>query len=528
MDETEVFSGETELSDDLWRHHFEPMSGRFVTLEMTAPNSDNQNWLSLYEARFFSPFPRRPRVSDRECVVTKQSPFDDKAAIDDAIERCSGGGRVIVPAGEYHLNGPIALRSNINLHLEAGAHVTFVGPTEEDPGGFRYYLPPVATRYEGIRIMNYSPLINVTADIVGDDWLPDPDAPRERVGNVAITGNGTLDGGSWGSNWTRPEGGALDSRDRKTLRAISPGERASLEITDWEERTFGRSACEQSVPYVLNSGDQIEHPADGNKCLLRPQMIQFFGADSVLVEDITITNCPFWCLHAVYSSNVMVRNVKIRSTVPNNDGIDIDSSTDVLIENIRLETGDDGIAIKSGRNADGRNVALSSENVLIRRLKYSNVGGGGVLAIGSEMSGGVRGVISNDGHACGGTVSRGVRVKSNEDRGGVISDIRVQGMRFSRVSRELVALDLKSGAGALDAIPDVLPCASEVTIEDITATNIGSPYVRVEGYPNETRVSDVYIDVGVEDKEPVRNGVSCIGKLNDVTVFLNDELGGCD
>ena len=214
--------------------------------------------------------------------------FDNNEAINDAITTCSeeGGGKVIIPSGKYLSKGPVNLKSNVNLFIAEGALLQF----SPDPND---YLPVVFTRWEGVEIYNYSPLI-YTADQV----------------NVAITGSGTVDGNAK-VNWV-----SFREKQGKAQNALRE---MGAEQVPVEDRVFG----------------------EGH--FLRTPLIQFINCDRILVEGITLTNSPFWILHPVYSSNMIIRNVKFHSMVINNDGIDVDSSHDILIENCNFRTGDDAV-----------------------------------------------------------------------------------------------------------------------------------------------------------------------------------------
>jgi hypothetical protein len=143
---------------------------------------------------------------------------------------------------------------------------------------------------------------------------------------------------------------------------------------------------------------------------------------------VTVRNSPFWTIHPVYCDGVIVRGVTIDSHFPNNDGCDPESTTNVLIEDCTFRTGDDAIAIKAGRDADGRRVGRPSGNIVIRRCRfYSECNG---LCIGSEMSGGVEGVYMHDIEI--GTVKNAIYFKSNRDRGGYIRRVRVRDITVRR------------------------------------------------------------------------------------------------
>ena len=206
------------------------------------------------------------------------------------------------------------------------------------------------TRWEGVELMNYSPFIYAY-----------------EAENIAITGPGTLDGQAGPDHWwdwrgTRPERGRPDRRRRE------PADRDAGRGVPVAERVFG----------------------EGH--FLRPNFIQPYRSRNVLIEGVTIVNSPMWEIHPVLCQSVTVRGVTVNSHGPNNDGCNPESCRDVLIERCTFDTGDDCIALKSGRNDDGRRVNVPVENVVIRDCSMKD-GHGGVV-IGSEISGGARNVFA--------------------------------------------------------------------------------------------------------------------------------------
>ena len=162
--------------------------------------------------------------------------------------------------------------------------------------------------------------------------------------------------------------------------------------------------------------------------ILRPSCIQFMGCSRILVEGITIKNSPFWTIHPVYCDNVIVRSITIDSHYPNNDGCDPESTSNVLIEECIFRTGDDAIAIKAGRDADGREIGRPSKNIVIRNCLFQSECNG--LCIGSEMSGGVENIYMDNIQI--GTVKNALYFKSNRDRGGYIRNIQVSNITIER------------------------------------------------------------------------------------------------
>ena len=289
----------------------------------------------------------------------------------DALNRV-GGGRVIVSPGSWYIAGPLRLTSNIELHLEAGATLLF----SDDPD---HYLPPVLTRWEGTEVFGYSPFIYAY-----------------HAHNVAITGHGTISGNrsSKTSKW-----GWKDARQQRELR------------------TSGRD------------GEPVYDRVYGERGMLHPSLIQFFGCSSVLVEGISTVDALFWGLHLVYSNDVTVRGITVDSPQSNNDGIDIDSSYRVLVESCTFRTGDDSIAIKSGRDRDGRSIGKPSEEIVVRDCVMHEVKSA-AIALGSEMSGGIRKVFID--RCVMKNVETVLDIKSNLDRGGVVENVRVRGLSVER------------------------------------------------------------------------------------------------
>jgi polygalacturonase len=291
---------------------------------------------------------------------------DNKPILDKVINLCStqGGGEVIVPKGKFWVAGPIVLKSHVNLHLEDSAAIIFA-PDAKD------YLPAVLSLWEGTELFNYSPLIYAY-----------------QCSDIAITGRGSFHGSASDNFATwRPQG----SSEQNILRQMG------IDGTPVYKRVFG----------------------DGFH--LPPDMIQFFGCKNVLIDGVSIFDAPYWVIHPVLCNNVTVQHVTINSLNLNNDGCDPEASTNVLIQDCHFTVGDDGIAIKAGRDQDGWRIGQPTENVIVRHCTFRSKTNG--LCIGSEMSAGVRHVYMYDVHIekC----LSAIYFKSNLDRGGFIEDIHV-------------------------------------------------------------------------------------------------------
>jgi polygalacturonase len=333
-----------------------------------------------------------PRFPDRDFSIGAygargDGETDAHPAIVQAIDACraAGGGRVVIPAGVFLSNGPVHLRSNVNLHLLEGAVLRF-GTNPDD------YLPVVLTRWGGVLVYNYSPLIY---------------ARRET--NVAVTGKGTIDGGAREGFYR-----FVQVRDANGARAHEVDRDAA-----W---TMGAA----QVP--------VEKRRFGAGCYLRPGGLEPFECTNVLIEGVTFTNMPQWIIHPIFCRNVTVRGVRVDSPNGNNDGCNPDSCTDVLIEDSHFVTGDDSISIKSGRDQDGRGTGRPSENIVIRNITAAGLYG---FAIGSEMAGGVRNVFIEKCRVLSGRAA--IYTKGNRDRGGVVEhvrDIEVENVREAAVRFE--------------------------------------------------------------------------------------------
>lgn len=325
-----------------------------------------------------------------EKYAVKQSSLDAKTKenalpyIQKQIDLCckSGGGKVTVESGEYLLCGPLYMRTGVELHLQEGAVLRFSGKAAD-------FLPVVKTRWEGTELLGRQAMVNA-----------------DGAENFAITGKGIIDAqaGVEMARW----GMAVD-------------------VADFEENahgTHGETMEMNDVNRLRQMGDDntpIEKRIFGEGTYLRPSAMEFRNCTNFLIESITLKNSPFWCIHPLYCDNVTVRGVTIESNYPNNDGCDPESSRNVLIEDCLFRTGDDAIAIKSGRDADGRRVGKPCENIVIRNCKfYSKCNG---LCIGSEMSGGVDNIIVHNVEI--GDVKNALLFKSNLDRGGYIRNVWV-------------------------------------------------------------------------------------------------------
>jgi polygalacturonase len=373
---------------------------------------------------------RPPRFPERDFPIARYGAREGgrevaTPAITAAIAACSaaGGGRVTVPPGRF-LTGAIHLKSNVDLHLEEGATLLFSNNPKD-------YLPLVYTRFEGTECMNYSPLIYA--------W--------EQT-NIAITGSGVLDGQADADHWW-----PMKSQARRTELVAAADRDVPV-----RERIFGGGAS------------------------LRPNFFQPYRSTNILVEGISIRRSPMWELNPVLCRNVTVRNVKISSHGPNNDGCDPESSTDVLIEDCDFDTGDDCIAIKSGRNRDGRRVGAPCENVIVRNCHMRDGHGG--VSIGSEVSGGVRNVFMENNRMDSPHLERALRIKTNSWRGGALENFVFRNNTVGEVAEAVVDIDFYYPEGPAGPIGGGFrPVMRNVVVENISSER--SKYaLYLRGYPD--------------------------------------------
>ncbi len=308
-------------------------------------------------------------------------------AIANAIDKVNqlGGGIVVVPKGEW-LTGKIHFKSNVNLHLEKGAVLLF----SDDP---QDYLPAVRSTWEGYECYNYSPLIYAY-----------------NCKKVAITGEGEL--------------------------------KAKMDLwKTWFSRPKPHMESLKRLYYLASYKKPVEERQMVNDTAnLRPHFIQFNRCENVLLEGIKITNSPFWTIHPFLSKNVVIRNIQVYAHGHNNDGVDPEMSQNVLIENCVFDQGDDAIAIKSGCGIDAWNLNTPSKNIVIRNVSVKN--GHQLLALGSELSGGIENVFMDNCNVVDGAkLFHLLFIKTNERRGGYVKNIHIQNVTSGKIAEGVLGID---------------------------------------------------------------------------------------
>ncbi len=407
-------------------------------------------------------------------AVADDSAILNTDAIEAAIMTCysGGGGVVYVPDGTWH-TGPITLMSNINLHLSEKATLLF-------SADYELYLPPVLTRWEGMDCYNIHPLIYAI-----------------DASNIALTGKGTIDGQASNEAWWWMNGNP-DYGWREGMNNQKISGRVQL------------LAHEQNQTPVRNRIFGLEGA-------LRPQLINFNNCNTVLIEDLTLKNSPFWVIHPVRTDNFILRGVNIISAGPNSDGCDPESCNGVLIEDCYFDTGDDCIAIKSGRNNDGRRWSIPSKNIIVRNCRMAD-GHGGVV-IGSEISGGFSNLFVEDCEMDSPELLRVIRIKTSECRGGVVENVNVRNIRVGKCDEAILKINLQYEPRE-ECNRSFPPFVRDVTLENMTS--LESRYgIYIVGLEESVNVS------GITLKDCSFNGVeygaSITGaeKLKLKNVFVN-------
>ncbi|HOY19856.1 MAG TPA: glycoside hydrolase family 28 protein, partial [Haliscomenobacter sp.] len=332
-------------------------------------------------------------------------------AINQAINLAheAGGGVVVVPSG-FWLTGPIVLKSNVNLHISQGALLQFSNRRED--------FPLVKTTWEGEdAIRCQAPISAVEAS------------------NIAITGGGIIDGA--GQVWRQVKKDKLTDAQWKKLLA-------SGGVLDEEKRTWYPSENALKGSKIQKPGS-IAAGFNLNNCnefkdFLRPNMVSLSRCTQVLLEGITFQNSPAWTIHPLLCEHITLRNVIVRNPWygQNNDALDLESCRNGLVEGCSFDTGDDGICIKSGRDAEGRKRGVPTENIIVRNCTVFRGHGG--FVIGSEMSGGVRNLFVSDCNFLGTDV--GLRFKTARGRGGIVENIYVTDINMTNIPGEAILFDM--------------------------------------------------------------------------------------
>lgn len=415
------------------------VAGIFSCASTTAgqpAQANDAGWVKMQEIinSIKEPVFKNKTYNVRDFGAVADGKTSNTAAFKKAIQRCTqdGGGVVMVPAGKY-FTGAIHLESNINLHLQQGAEILF----STNPADY----PIVHTSWEGTELMNYSPLVYAY-----------------KKTNVAITGKGTLNGQASEDNWWPWAGKGYGFKKGMPSQA-DPLNRDRLV-----------QMAEDGVP--------VSERIFGDGHYIRPSFIQFFDCKNVMLKDIKIIDAPFWIIHPIKCTDVIVDGLTITSHGPNNDGCDPEYCKNVIIRNCSFNTGDDCIAIKSGRDADGRRVNIPSENIVVQNCKMFDGHGG--VTMGSEISAGVRNVYVDNCDMDSPELDRAIRLKSNTRRGGFVENVYVRNVRVGQVKESVLGIDMFYSIHG-NQTGNYLPRVQNIFLENITVKNGGKYGILAKG-----------------------------------------------
>ncbi len=330
-------------------------------------------------------------------------------AIDALVQK--GGGKLVVPQGVWH-TGPIVLKSHINLHLNAGAVILFAADET--------LYPLIDTSFEGLDTRRcQSPL------------------SANGATDIAITGKGIIDGN--GQYWRPVKKGKVTENHWKELLAI-PGSQ-EMKPGYWVPSAGyakGEQGANMNVPNAKTDAEW-----NAIKRFVRPVMVSLVKCKNVHLKGVIFQNSPAWNLHPLMCENVIVEDVLVRnpSFAQNGDALDLESCKNALIINSRFDAGDDGICIKSGKDADGRRRGIPCENVVVKGCTV--FAGHGGFVVGSEMSGGVKNILVDQCQFLGTDV--GLRFKSTRGRGGIVENIYIKNISMTDIKTDAITFNMYYG-----------------------------------------------------------------------------------
>ena len=403
----------------------------------------------------------------------------NQQAINKTIAKCSkaGGGKVVIPAGRY-MTGPITLLSGVNLCVEKDAELIFAFD--------RLLYPLVYTRWEGLDLWNYQPCIYAI-----------------DCKNIALSGQGTINGnGNNDGNWWYMKG----------MKEHGYHDR----VDEWQGTA--KEGTRAELLMMSDNGTPASELKFGMGKGLRPQLVNFVRCENVLIEDVRLLNSPFWVMHPLLCKNLTVRGVYVYNEGPNGDGCDPESCEDVLIENCTFHTGDDCIALKSGRNADGRKANIPCRNIIVRKCKMED-GHGGVV-VGSEISGGADNVFAEDCDMDSPHLDRVLRIKTNTCRGGIIQNIYMRNIRVGQCKEAVMRINLVYEPNEI-AERGHIPTVRNVFMENVTCKK--SKYgILVNGLEESDNVYNINVSncrfEGLTGEPVMRTGRSHDININGLTV----------
>ena len=428
-----------------------------------------------------------PTFKDKVYKVgkAKKTAAENQKLINETIAKCSakGGGTVVLAQGTY-LTGAIRMQSNVNLRIEKGATILFAYEPE--------LYPLVKTRWEGLDLMNYSPCIYAY-----------------QAENIAISGEGTIDGAGENDTWWQWCGAAKFGFVKgKTPEAQNGYPYNGPEKYRTKKDNGDFRSSRETLLWMADNGIPTEERIFGKNCGMRPQLVNFYECKNILIEDVTMLRSPFWVITPTLSKNITVRRVKVINEGPNGDGCDPESCEDVLIEDCIFHTGDDCIAIKSGRNADGRRTPVPSQNIIVRGCTMEDGHGGVVL--GSEISAGVRNVFAENCKMDSPNLDRVLRIKTNTCRGGVTENVYMRNIEVGQCREAVLRINLMYEPKE-PAERGHIPTVRNVYMENVTCQK--SKYgILLNGLEDQDQIYNINVKNctfnGVQDEKVRKTGMS--------------------
>ena len=419
-----------------------------------------------------------PNISEAYLLTIRPTGETDyRPILQAAIDSChlAGGGRIDIDPGIYNISGPLHLRSEVHLHLHEGATLMF----SDD---FQDYLPLVKVRWEGTVCWNFSPLIYAY-----------------QQSNIHLSGKGTIDGNgeTWSVGWRK-----MQDPDKKRLRQMGN------DLLPENQRVFGTGYLD------LDGDGKDDGFGDGKMHYLRPTLVEFYECHNILMEDLTFRNAPFWTIHPVFCSSVQCKRLRIMGGYLNDDGIDPDSSEGVLIDSCYIETHDDAIAIKAGRDQDAWS-RLGSKNIVIRNCTLNS--GVNSFAIGSEMSGGVENVFVENCHLARGR--HGLNFKTNLDRGGTVKDIFFRDITVDSLIEALFIFRMDYHGYRGNHFPTNF---SNFYAQNIRARNGGQVALKIVGV-EDAPISQVYLENVTVDQATTSHELAYVEEIIFDQVSIKNE-----
>ncbi len=458
-----------------------------ISCTVTKPK-DNVEYKYAYlyeELPFEMPYIHAPVFPENEVNILEFGGIGDgiykntkafKKAINALSEK--GGGTLIVPQGVW-FTGPIELKSNMNLHLQKGALLSFSRNFDD--------YPLVTTVFEGLDTRRCQSPIS-----------------GRNLKNIAITGQGYIDGS--GDAWRPVKKQKVTEKHWKKIIAKGGAFKRADYWFPTAKALKGDALSEMNVPRKL----QTEKEWLAIKDFLRPVMISLIECENVLLQDACFSNSPSWNIHPLMCKNIIIDNIKVRnpSYAQNGDGLDLESCENAIVVNSQFDVGDDGICVKSGKDEDGRKRGRPTQNVIVDNCTVYHGHGG--FVVGSEMSGGVKNIKVSHCGFLGTDV--GLRFKSRRGRGGTVENIYVSHITMQDIVTDALSFNLyyggKSASEEMESgergkkekvtIPPVTeetPCFKELYFNHITSSNShrsmyfnGLPEMKIQGIHIENTV----------------------------------------